>query len=158
MSRWSKSWYTLTQWKNLAKHRPLLYRCHFGPHSTWQLILANLQASLHACTTCTQLQVCIKLWYGIDNPGEVGSTAVYPPSWIRVNSCNLTILKSQWSYFKGWSVHVYVIHRTLCMYIPLMFDTSLWFVYTAYNWHFQIRQYSCEKVQHSLENTTSVLL
>ena len=26
------------------------------------------------------------LSYGVDNPGEVGSTAVYPPSWIRVNS------------------------------------------------------------------------
>ena len=28
----------------------------------------------------------VKLSYGVDNPGEVGSTAVYPPSWIRVNS------------------------------------------------------------------------
>ena len=28
----------------------------------------------------------VKLSYSVDNPGEVGSTAVYPPSWIRVNS------------------------------------------------------------------------
>ena len=28
----------------------------------------------------------VKLSYGVDNPGEVGSIAVYPPSWIRVNS------------------------------------------------------------------------
>ena len=27
----------------------------------------------------------VKLRYGVDNPGEIGSTAVYPPSWIRVN-------------------------------------------------------------------------
>ena len=28
----------------------------------------------------------MKLRYGVDNPGEVGSTAVYLPSWIRINS------------------------------------------------------------------------
>ena len=28
----------------------------------------------------------VKLQYGVDNMGEVGSTEVYPPSWIRVNS------------------------------------------------------------------------
>ena len=41
----------------------------------------------------------VKLWYGIDNLGEVGSTAVYPPSWIRVNSvrrfANATL---QWQF------------------------------------------------------------
>ena len=34
----------------------------------------------------------MKVWYGIDNPGEVGSTVVYPPSWNCVNLySNLTI-------------------------------------------------------------------
>ena len=28
----------------------------------------------------------VKLSYGVDNQGEVGSSAVYPPFWIRVNS------------------------------------------------------------------------
>ena len=28
----------------------------------------------------------MKLWYSIDNPGEVRSTAVYPPSWNCINS------------------------------------------------------------------------
>ena len=31
----------------------------------------------------------VKLSYSVDNPGEVGSTAVYPPSWIRVNSVHV---------------------------------------------------------------------
>ena len=32
-----------------------------------------------------------KLTYGVDNPGEVGSTAVYPLSWIRVNSVSKVV-------------------------------------------------------------------
>ena len=42
----------------------------------------------------------VKLWYSVDNPGEVGSTAVYPPSWIRINSvrkvANTTLQLSWW--------------------------------------------------------------
>ena len=86
MSRWSKSWYTLTQRKNLVKHLPLLYRHHFGPHLTWQLILASLQASCMRIPpplyTATGMHHTMKLWYSVDNPGEVRSTAVYLPSWI----------------------------------------------------------------------------
>ena len=88
-SRWSKLWYTSTQegiWRNTYH---CLYRLHFGPCSTWQLILASLQASL-ACVyplyTTPGMHHAVKFRYGINSPGEVWSTAVYLPSWIRVNS------------------------------------------------------------------------
>ena len=42
----------------------------------------------------------VKLRYGVDNLGEVGSTAVYPPSWIHVNSvrkvANATLQTWHW--------------------------------------------------------------
>ena len=39
--------------------------------------------------TAPGMHHAVKLWYGIDNLGEVGYTAVYPPSWIRVDSVRL---------------------------------------------------------------------
>ena len=46
-------------WQNTYQ---CLYRRHFEPLSTWQPILASLQASLHAHIPCTQLQVYITPW------------------------------------------------------------------------------------------------
>ena len=69
-----------------------LYRRHFGPRPTWQLILASLQASLHAHTppspyTAPGMHHTMKLWYGVNNLSEVGSTVVYPPSLDLLQLC-----------------------------------------------------------------------
>ena len=39
-------------------------------------------ACAYPLCTAPGMHHAMKLWYGIDNPGEVGSTAVYLPSWI----------------------------------------------------------------------------
>ena len=56
-SRWSESCDTSTQRRNTVNNFPVPFRHHFGTRPTWQLILASLQASLHAHTPRTQLQV-----------------------------------------------------------------------------------------------------
>ena len=69
-----------------------LYRCHFGPRSMWQLadsgepIGLPARAYLLPLYTVPGMHHAVKVRYGVDNPGEVGSTAVFPPSWIRINS------------------------------------------------------------------------
>ena len=61
--RWSKSCDTSTQRRNPLNNFPVPFRHHFGTCPTWQLILASLQASLHAHTPRTQLQVRITPWH-----------------------------------------------------------------------------------------------
>ena len=60
--------------------------------------------------TCIQFQVCITLWnwYGIDNLGEVRSTAVYGlllifSSWNHVNSVYVRLLMQPYNYMPRWA-------------------------------------------------------
>ena len=57
----------------------LPFRRHFGTRPTRQLILASLQASLHAHTrppyTALGMYHTMKFSYGVDNPGEFELTA-----------------------------------------------------------------------------------
>ena len=46
----------------------------------------GLPARAYPLYTAPGIHHTVKLRYSVDNPGEVRSTAVYPPSWIRVNS------------------------------------------------------------------------
>ena len=69
-----------------------LYRHHFGPHLTWQLVFGKstgLPARAYSLYTAPGMHHIMKLRYGVDNPGEVGFTAVYLPSWICVNSVHV---------------------------------------------------------------------
>ena len=46
----------------------------------------GLPTHMYSLYTALDMHHTVKLGYGVDNPGEVGSTAVYPPSRIRINS------------------------------------------------------------------------
>ena len=46
----------------------------------------GLPARAYPLYTAPGMHHAVKVRYGVDNPGEVGSTAVFPPSWIRVNT------------------------------------------------------------------------
>ena len=81
MPRWSKSLSISTQQKNLAKHLPL-YRHHFGPRLTWQLILASQQAFLHALTPVHSS------WYA---PRHETSIWRRQSGWSRVH-CSVSII------------------------------------------------------------------
>ena len=48
--------------------------------------LTGFPACVYPLYTAPDTDHTVELLYGIDNPGEVGFTAMYPPSWIRVNS------------------------------------------------------------------------
>ena len=61
-SRQSKSCDTSTQRRNPLNNLPVPFRRHFGTRPMWQLILASLQASRHAHTPRTQLQVHTTPW------------------------------------------------------------------------------------------------
>ena len=98
--RWSKSCDTSTQWKNLVNNLPVPFRRHFGTRPMWQLILASLQAYLHAHIPRTQLQVHVRvtLWYfdmvqiirlksGLIPANRPGMVETVPEKWLLSRWC-----------------------------------------------------------------------
>ena len=75
------------------------YQCHNRRHLDlarrdiwfWQAY-TGLPARAYPPYTAPSMHHAVKLWYGVDNQGKVGSTTVYPPSWIRVNSVRIRLL------------------------------------------------------------------
>ena len=87
MCRWSKSCETSTQRRNPLENFPVPFRRHFGTHRCdrwfWQAYRPTCTCIplVHSSRYVSQRETLIRR-----SLGEVGSTAVYPPSWIRVNS------------------------------------------------------------------------
>ena len=80
-----------------------------------------IQASLHTHTSRIQLQVRItpwNFWYGVDNPGEVGSTAVYPHLEIA-STLYLKLLTQPWNnlYLDASACSPLIISLCKCQYI-----------------------------------------
>ena len=103
-SRQSKLCETWTQQKNPVNslHVTEPFRHHFNTRPMWQLIPARL-TGLPACTYLPYTAPCtyhtVKLWCDVDNSCQVWPTAVYPPSWDRVNSvCKVANATLQFNY------------------------------------------------------------
>ena len=106
-------------WQNTYQ---CLYRCHFGPRLMWQLILASLQASLHVHIPCTHaapgMHHTVKLRYSVDNPGQVGSTPVYLPSWIRVNTvCKVAYMTNSHHAQLIWFLECEIQYQNSLIYL-----------------------------------------
>ena len=102
-SRWSKLCDASTQWRNLVKKT---YQCLLdaiiwnSPRLTADSGKpTGLLAHAYLPYTAPGMYHTMKLQYSIDNPDEIMSTAVYPPSWNRIDSvhkiANATL---QWSH------------------------------------------------------------
>ena len=105
-------WHNEGIWRDT--YQCLYHRCHFGPRSTWQPILASstgLPTRPYPLYIAPGMQHSVKLRYGVDNPGEAGSTVVYPPSWIRVNSVR-KVANATLQFWRSWLVIAYSIYCT----------------------------------------------
>ena len=123
-SRQSKLCETWTQQKNPVNslHVTEPFRHHFNTRPMWQLIPARL-TGLPACTylpyTAPYTYHTVKLWCDVDNSCQVWPTAVYPPSWDRVNSvCKDANATLQFNY--DTLVHFSIIHAVHYMHLCIL--------------------------------------